>query len=266
MIEKLFNSRFLITRRFIQFGILFLFWASNFFSWKILEGNLSTARVFDSFFLADPFAVIQLALTGATITMDVLIGALIILVLYGLLVGRSFCSWVCPVNIISDSASWTREKLNLMSTARFTKIPANTRYFILALALIITIITGIAAFEAISPIALLTRGIIFGSGSLIFIILILFFLELYVQKNLFCGHLCPLGAFYSSISRWRFLKVRLNNDLCTKCMLCKKVCPEVQVLDIVGLKSGNISSGECTNCGRCIEVCEDKALKFTLKI
>lgn len=38
-----------------------------------------------------------------------------------------------------------------------------------------------------------------------------------------------------------------------------------QVLSIVGKESGDIVSGECTNCGRCIEVCEDDSLSFGIR-
>jgi ferredoxin-type protein NapH len=48
--------------------------------------------------------------------------------------------------------------------------------------------------------------------------------------------------------------------MCSKCL---DICPEKQVLHMVGEKSGAVRSGECTNCGRCIEVCDESALKFS---
>jgi ferredoxin-type protein NapH len=48
-------------------------------------------------------------------------------------------------------------------------------------------------------------------------------------------------------------------------MKCKEVCPEVQVLSMVGKKSEQVLSGECTNCARCIEVCDDDALNFSIR-
>lgn len=36
------------------------------------------------------------------------------------------------------------------------------------------------------------------------------------------------------------------------------------MLGIIGKESGVIKSGECTRCGRCIEVCGDNALVFNL--
>ena len=45
-------------------------------------------------------------------------------------------------------------------------------------------------------------------------------------------------------------------------MRCIEICPEPQVLPMVGKASALVKSGECTNCGRCVEVCNDNAMKF----
>jgi ferredoxin-type protein NapH len=47
-------------------------------------------------------------------------------------------------------------------------------------------------------------------------------------------------------------------------MKCKEVCHENQVLSMIGKDSIPVLSGECTNCARCIEVCEDDALNFSI--
>ncbi len=265
MISFISKYRFLILRRIVQIAILVLFWGANRYGWKILVGNLSSAKVLDSFYLADPFTVLQILATGTMITLDILVGVVIVVVFYGLLVGRSFCSWVCPVNIVTDCASSARKFLKLNKSSGTIKLLKSTRIYILILALILSLIIGVTAYEVINPIGFTVRGVVFGFGTGILTLVGIFLFDLLVLKYGFCGHLCPVGAFYSLISRFRLLKVRLNNDKCTSCMDCKKVCPEVQVLSIVGKHSGNISDGACTNCGRCIEICKDKALKFTIK-
>jgi ferredoxin-type protein NapH len=126
-------------------------------------------------------------------------------------------------------------------------------------------IFAVAAFEVISPIGFLHREIIFGIGSGWAVILMLVFFDFGIVKNGWCGHLCPLGAFYSLVGRFGLLKVKHNKDNCTNCNKCFVVCPEVQVLSIVGKEDGFVTSGECTNCLRCIEVCDDDALNFSIK-
>ena len=47
-------------------------------------------------------------------------------------------------------------------------------------------------------------------------------------------------------------------------MECFKVCPEIQVLDMVGKKSKAITGAECIKCGHCIEVCPNDAFKVSI--
>ena len=261
--KGLLKYRYLIFRRLIQFSVLILFAGGNYFGWTILKGNLSSGLILDELNLSDPFAVLQILATGFWVGVDVLISALIVLAIYTLLSGRMFCSWICPVNPVSDLIRWIRRKLNISKNS--ISINKNIRYWILGLTLILSAITGVAAFEAISPIGFLHREIIFGVGAAWAVVLIIVLFDLGVVKNGWCGHLCPLGAFYGLVGNFGLLKVKHTKDNCTNCNDCFKVCPEVHVLEIVGKTDGFIKSGECTNCLRCIEVCEDDALKYSIR-
>ena len=258
----IFKHRFLWLRRFNQIGILLLFIGANKWGWNILIGNLSSAYVFETFYLSDPFAILQILLAGFILGADVLIGGLIILLIYGIIGGRVFCSWVCPMNIITDTALWLRKKWKLNEIQFHTPINRNIRYWVLFLALILSVFSGVAAFEFVSPVSMLHRGLIFGMGFGWAAVAVIFLFDLLVLKNGWCGHVCPIGAFYSVVSKYHWIKVQHTVENCTDCMECFVVCPEPQVLKIIGKKSGSINNGECTNCGRCIEVCDDKALKF----
>jgi len=254
----------LLARRTVQLGILVLFLGAHYKGWEILTGNLSAAHVLGSFYLADPFAAIQMLAAGMAISLDLILGAVIVGLFYALIAGRSFCSWVCPVNVVTDAAIWLRKKMGLSKLGGQIRINRNTRLWVLGLSLLMSLILGVAAFEFISPIALLHRGIVFGIGLGWLAILVVFFFDLVAVKHGWCGHLCPLGAFYAAISPRSLIRVQHEKEKCTDCLDCKIVCPEVQVLKIIGKSSGPISFGACTNCGRCIEVCEDKALKFSI--
>ena len=254
--------RFLISRRILQFLILILFIGGNYFGWTILKGNLSSALLFETIHLSDPFAVLQIFAAGFLASANVIIGAVTMLLLYAILGGRSFCAWVCPVNWLTDLARWIGTKLK-MNSKTGVSFPKYYRYWILVLSFILSTILGFAAFEMISPIGILQRSIIFGAGSGLFILAGIFFLEMAVLKNGWCGHLCPLGAFYSIIGKYGIFRVYHKVENCTECMDCFKVCPEPQVLSIINKESGLINFGNCTNCGRCVEVCLDDALKLS---
>lgn len=263
MSSVLVKNRFLIARRSSQGLVLFLFLAGSAYGWTVLRGNLSASKLLNIVPLADPFAVLQVLATGNIVRPETLAGAAIITLFFGLVAGRSFCSWVCPVNIVTDAARWLRSWIGFGSNESAVRISRNTRYWALGLSIIISMVTGVAAFEWVSPISTLLRGVLFGMGAGWIVILVLFLFDVMVVKDGFCGHVCPLGGFYSLITRFSLLRVQHDHEHCTRCMRCVEHCPEQQVLHMVGERTGAVSSGECTRCGRCVEVCDDRAMAFT---
>ncbi len=180
-------------------------------------------------------------------------------------------------DFLDNQKAKTNELLKFLENEEFTKLsiiddfakkqPAsrNLRYWVLGLSLIISFAMGVTAFEFISPISMLHRGIIFGMGFGWAAVLIIFNFDLLVLKNGWCGHICPLGGFYSLVGKYSLVRVHHTQENCTLCMKCKVVCPEQQVLYMIGKESIPVLSGECTNCGRCVEVCDDDALNFSIR-
>ncbi|MFA7499572.1 MAG: quinol dehydrogenase ferredoxin subunit NapH [Sulfurimonas sp.] len=257
--------RYLLLRRTTQIGLLFLYFGANAWGWTILMGNLSSSNLFNTVPLSDPYAVLQMIIAGAALAIDVLIGALIITMFYLVVGGRAFCSWVCPINLITDAAALLRRKIGVDNFAKRQPASRNIRYWVLGLSLLISFAMGVAAFEFISPISMMHRGVIFGFGFGWAAMLIIFLFDLLVLKNGWCGHICPLGGFYSLVGKNSLIRVHHNEENCTLCMKCKVVCPEQQVLYMIGKESIPVLSAECTNCARCIEVCDDDALGFSIR-
>lgn len=269
LIGKFWLWRYIIFRRIFQFIILLLFFGSAHWGWTIanqliLIGNLSGSEFLGFVPMADPFAVLQIFVAQHVLATRVIVGAAIVLVLYALIAGRAFCSWVCPINMVTDLANWLHGRLPVKDMFRLSR---NTRYFVLALTLILSAIAGIAAFEWISPISMFYRELIFGLGMGWMPVLGIFVFDLFVLKNGWCGHLCPLGAFYALVSSHTAqLKVRFNAQTCTHCGECATVCPEPQVLNLKQADINNmIASGECTNCGRCVTLCPEGSLRFDMR-
>ncbi len=257
--------RFLMLRRVSQIGIMALYFSANAYGFNVLTGTLSSSLLFGTIPLSDPFAVAQMFSAGALLGADVLVGALIVLLFYVSIGGRAFCSWVCPINMITDLANWLRRVLLLDKTEKRVWLGRGVRYWVIILSLILSAFTSVAAFEIISPISMLHRGIVFGMGMGFAAVLSIFLFDLFAVKNGWCGHICPLGGFYSVASKLSIIRVKHNQPNCTLCMKCKDVCPEKQILSFIGKESGDVRSGECTNCGRCIEVCDDDALHFGIR-
>lgn len=259
------HYRYLLMRRFTQIAILVLYIGANVWGWKILRGNLSASSLFSTIPLADPYAVAQMAVTGAAVGMDVLLGALIITLFYGVIGGRAFCSWVCPINIITDAAAWLRRKLKFSEVQKRFYISRSVRYWILGLGLILSAVMGVAAFELISPVSMAHRGAIFGMGMGAGALVVIFLFDLLVHENGWCGYVCPLGATYSLIGKFSMIRVQHDANKCTDCRDCITVCPEKEVLHMINRSSESVLMGECTNCGRCVDVCKEDALGFSIR-
>lgn len=261
----LYKHRFLILRRMVQLTLIGLYFGANAWGWKVLQGSLGSSVLFEKIPLADPFAVLQMAAAGVVAGLDVLIGAVIITLFYSVVGGRAFCSWVCPINLVTDGAAVLRAQLRFGETGHRIIISRDLRYWVLGMSLGLSSIFGIAAFEFISPIGILNRGLIYGIGAGSVVVIGVFLFDLLGTKNGFCGHICPLGGWYSLIGRFSLIRVRHDHDKCKTCMNCIEICPEKQVLNMIGKRDELVKMGECTNCGRCVEVCNDNALNFDIR-
>lgn len=260
------NIKYLLLRRVTQIIILGLYFGANAYGWNMLAGTFGSSLLMGFIPLADPYTTLQVLATGFVLGTDVLLGAAIITIFYMVVGGRAFCSWVCPINMVTDLANWLRRKLHLdKEEVNYKFLKRNTRYWIMVLGLIVSAIVGIAAFEVFSPITIMQRGIIFGFGMGGAVVLAIFLFDLFGVKNGWCGHICPLGGIYSLIGRFSLIRVKHNQPNCTLCMKCKEVCPENQVLFMIGKESATVNMGECSNCARCIEVCDDDALRFSIR-
>jgi len=259
------NYKYLILRRITQISLLVLYFGANAYGWNVVSGTISNSLILGTVPLSDPFALLQMFSAGAVLSLNILLGAGLIVLLYGVIGGRAFCSWVCPVNMVTDSANWLRRKLYMEKIERKIWVSRNLRYYMIVLALIVSFITGTTAFETISPITILNRGVIFGFGAGVGLLVAIFIFDLFVLKNGWCGHICPLGGVHSIIGKYSLFRVKHNSESCTLCMKCKEICPEVQVLDMIGKRSEFVVMQECTNCGRCVDVCDDDSLGFTIR-
>ena len=265
---KLHAWRFLIARRLVQVAVMLLFFGTAHWGWKLagqplLAGNLSAAKLAGAVPLADPFALLQVLATRHAIAGEALLGAAIVLAAYLVVGGRVFCAWACPMNVVTDAARWVRLRLAVRDVFA---IPPGVRYAVLALALAVSAIAGVAAFEWISPIAMLHREIVYGAGLGLTSAVGVFLFDAFVLKHGWCGHLCPLGAFWALAGHGAQVRIAFDDASCTRCGDCLRACPEPRVLNFnEAALAGMIRHGECTNCAACIAVCPESSLRLALR-
>jgi ferredoxin-type protein NapH len=261
-------QKWLLLRRATQVGFLALFLAGPLADIWIVEGTLSSSLTLGVLPLSDPYLALQSITAGHAVATTALIGAAIVLIVYALLGGRLFCSFVCPMNIVTDGAHFLARRLDLPKGWRPRR---DTRLWLLAATFIAAFATGTIAFELINPVSMLHRGLIFGMGAGWAVIGAVFLFDLLVSRRGWCGHLCPVGAFYGLVGVKSLLRISAaQRSACNDCLDCFAVCPEPQVIApaLHGATTGVgpvITARDCTNCGRCIDVCAKDVFKFDFR-
>lgn len=257
--------KYLLLRRASQAFFLGFFLLGPWLGIWWVKGNLSGSMTFDVLPLTDPLILAQSVVAGHWPELTALVGALIVGLAYALIGGRVYCSWVCPINPVTDGAHWLHEKMGL---PKGWQPKRSTRYWVLAMILVVSAITGTIAWEVVNPISMFHRGLIFGIGFAWTFVIAVFLFDLFVSRRGWCSHLCPVGAFYGLLGHKSVLRVSaLNRVACDDCMDCFAVCPEMHVITPALRGEADetplILSADCTNCGRCIDVCGPNVFQFT---
>ncbi|MBL8698058.1 MAG: quinol dehydrogenase ferredoxin subunit NapH [Alphaproteobacteria bacterium] len=259
--------RFLLLRRLAQLVFLAVFLTGPWFGLWIAKGTLATSLTFDVLPLTDPLVLLQSLAARHWPSATALIGAAIVLAAYLLVGGRAYCAWVCPINPVTDLAYWLRTRLGL---AKGWQPSRATRFWLLGAVLVVSAVAGRIAWEAVNPITILQRGLLFGIGLGWIAVVAVFLFDLLVARHGWCGHLCPVGAFYGLLGKAAVLRVSAaGRARCDDCMDCYAVCPEPHVISPAlrgtAATSPVILSGDCSNCGRCADVCPEDVFRFALR-
>lgn len=257
--------KWLLLRRASQVLVLGLFMLGPLAGVWWVKGNLSSSMTLGVLPLTDPLLVLQSFAAGVVPYRMALIGAAIVAVFYVLVGGRVFCGWVCPVNMVTDLAAWSRRKLGLKGG----RTPSEaTRRWLLAGVLVTSALTGSIAWEWVNPVSMFHRSLFFGGVLAWGVVGAVFVYDLLVAPRGWCGHLCPVGAFYALLGKTALARIAAKRrQACDDCMDCFAVCPEPQVirpaLKAVGQTHPVILDSACTTCGRCVDVCSKNVFSMT---
>lgn len=258
--------RYLLLRRLTQLALLALFLTGPLLGVWIFKGTIASSVLVDVVPLTDPLILLQGLVARHWPEATAFIGAGIVLAVYLLTGGRSFCSWVCPINPVADGAAWLRRRLGIDKGPVLRRA---TRWFVLVMVLLVSAATGTIAWELINPVTAAWRAAVFGAGLGLISVAAIFLFDLFVARDGWCGHVCPVGAFYGLVGQAALLRVAApGRARCDDCLDCFAVCPESHVIvpALRGDKLGHgpvIRSGDCTVCGRCVDVCPEQVFAFT---
>ncbi len=186
------------------------------------------------------------------------------LVIYGVLAGRFFCGWGCPVGAFQDFITYLKGEKNFKPTNFWY-----TKFFVLILTPTLAWIGHDLYFCKVCFSGSLFASIPFyllnptykGYGFFFYLhifILVAFVVLAYFKSRFWCKYICPIGAFYGFFNRLSMVKIKFNKEKCENCGLCLNVC----VMGLKRMENFGVSTN-CILCGRCVEHCPKKALKFT---
>ena len=164
------------------------------------------------------------------------------------LLGRFYCSWICPMHTIFRPIGWlyTKLKIKRFKTPKFIK---NGALRIIILVLVIALMV-------------LTKKIGLKINAILYITLFSVILTLFFEENMWHRHLCPFGTILSLTSRKSKYRLEISEDACISCGKCQRVCPSQSIITLENKKRKNIKH-ECLLCGKCIPVCPESVCNFT---
>jgi ferredoxin-type protein NapH len=225
-----------------------------------LKGNVWSGS-FGGYQISDPLAVLGQSAAGLGVYWPFALTALLP-VLVTILFGRVFCGWICPATLIyelnTNVAGWLRWAGLDLGHRRLDK---RLKYVVLAIGLGISALSGTVLVAGVYPPAIIGREIYyavalggFGAGSAFFVGTLAF--DLLVARRGFCRYVCPGGALYSLLGRYRLVRIRRIVETCNDCNKCNAICE----FGLDPMKDG--FGQECNNCTACMAICPTDALTF----
>ena len=240
------------------------------FSWdvQLIEGSLSASRVF-GFHMADLNAALQVMLAFKDILINLVIGTATVLLLWWLLGGRTFCSWVCPYHLLSECAEYIHLRLASMKMVRDYAMHRGTRTVLYIIFAGLAFGTGYTVFEAISPVGILSRAMIYGPGLALIWVFVLLAFEVFVSRRAWCRYMCPIGLTYGMVGITSPVHVTYNLEKCLHEGDCRAVCLVPHVLEVTkkgfALREDTDIGADCTRCGMCVDICPTDSLTYDVK-
>ena len=222
------------------------------------------------------------------------LGVVIALIVLTLLLGRVYCSVICPMGVFQDIVSWFSGRRK-KKKARFTYSPAKSwlRYGILVL-FVIALIAGIGSFVALldpysaygrivqnmfSPLYRWGNNLLAyfaeRTGSYAFyetevwirsiptfiiaaVTLIAVVILAWRNGRTYCNTICPVGTVLGFFSRFSLFKPVIDAEKCKECSLCTRKCKA----SCIEYKSHDIDYSRCVACMDCVDTCKHGALKY----
>lgn len=220
----------------------------------------------------------------------------ILVIILNILVGRVYCSFICPLGILQDICSYLAKKARKLKRykyvyqkpllwLRYTFLGIFIIGFVTNLTIIISFLDPYSIFGRI--ISGIARPIVAKGNNImvsmlqkmdvyslyhvdlksqhwaviavsIFFIILLLILSVF-KGRLYCNSVCPVGTILGLLSRISFLKISIKKETCTSCRLCEKACKA----GCIDIPNQEVDSSRCVACYNCLTVCPVDSVQYT---
>ena len=216
----------------------------------------------------------------------------IALVLLTLLMGRIYCSVICPLGVLQDIFGWLGKKAK-KNRYSYSK-PLNVLRYVMLAVLVVALVAGftsvaalIAPYSAFGRIAskLLSPIYLWGNNLLAswaesldsyafystevrirggvtlaisVITLVVLFVLAFRNGRTYCNTICPVGTVLGFLSRYSWLKPVIDTSKCNGCGLCARNCKA----SCIDSKNHAIDYSRCVVCLDCIDKCRKGAIRY----
>jgi ferredoxin len=219
-----------------------------------------------------------------------------VIMIVTLITGRTYCSFLCPLGILQDINSRLGGKIKKrFRRYGFRRPHTFLRYSILAITLAVTMTRGIYFLTILDPYSIFGRTMTFFAKPVVLLVnnllsqifgnfdiytfvhapvtafspvayiipaafLLLVGILSFVQGRLYCNSVCPVGTLLGILSKVSLLRIKFDDQKCTKCGRCAIACKS-SCIDFLNME---IDNSRCVGCFNCLKTCPDKALEYNI--
>jgi len=250
----------------------------------------------DLYLASDPLLAAVHTLAGRVLVPLLLLSLLFVVL--ALLMGRIFCSHLCPLGVLLDVSDHFLARPQRVKENRGAYRRVRPVKLVLLLVLLGAALFGFDLLGFADPLVIMTRftatlfypalvaladaslqvlrplGASLGwldlayleiisptfDGALLMLGLLLVLLLLgRLQPRFWCRHLCPLGGLLGLLGRRAPYRRRVDSDKCNACNRCVRLCPT----GAIHLEGKLYDRSECITCLNCVRECPEGAVSFS---